>query len=269
MPTTYAHYRFGKRVCKLLPDSIRNTIESYGGLYDLGLHGPDILFYYKALTKNPVSQTGFAMHKRPGQEFFEPALLILREFNDKEPALAYLYGFLCHFALDSVCHPYVEHMVRKSHVTHSAIEAEFDRMLMEQDGLNPLTFRPAAHLVSCPFYAKVISPFFPTIGIKKIRHCLWSIRFYCNMLAVPGWLRRSLIYTVLRIGDRSHTAADMVIRHKKIPACEPMCLELKKRCKGAEALAVELIENFHDCAFCASSPHAALDTRLEHTFGEH
>ena len=49
MPTTYAHYKFGKEVMSALPRPLQNSIENKRALFDIGLHGPDILFYYKAL----------------------------------------------------------------------------------------------------------------------------------------------------------------------------------------------------------------------------
>ena len=54
MPTTYAHYKFGEEVIGALPRLLRSAIENNRELFDLGVHGPDLLFYYKALTKNPV-----------------------------------------------------------------------------------------------------------------------------------------------------------------------------------------------------------------------
>ena len=120
MPTTYAHYRFGRDVYKKLPPQLQAVIRSHGGLYNIGLHGPDLLFYYKAYIKNPVNQTGFAMHSRPGTEFFRQAASVIHtsrlhsRFSGKKPLsfivsskYAYIFGFLCHFALDSRCHPYV------------------------------------------------------------------------------------------------------------------------------------------------------------------
>ncbi len=65
MPSTYAHYRFGKEVLERLDPDLRSVIEAHRELYDIGLHGPDILFYYDALHRNPVSQIGFSMHDRP------------------------------------------------------------------------------------------------------------------------------------------------------------------------------------------------------------
>ena len=49
MPSTYAHYTFGERMLPLFPAKIRALIQENRALYDIGLHGPDILFYYKAL----------------------------------------------------------------------------------------------------------------------------------------------------------------------------------------------------------------------------
>ena len=49
MPSTYAHRRFGADVLALLPDGLRATLEQHRELYDIGLHGPDLMFYYKAL----------------------------------------------------------------------------------------------------------------------------------------------------------------------------------------------------------------------------
>ena len=58
MPTTYAHYRFGKEVTEALPRGLQNTIEYHRDLYDIGLHGPDILFYYKALKSSECDLKG-------------------------------------------------------------------------------------------------------------------------------------------------------------------------------------------------------------------
>ena len=50
MPSTYAHYCFGKAVYRRLPQEIQEEIKAYSPLYMTGLHGPDILFYYNAWT---------------------------------------------------------------------------------------------------------------------------------------------------------------------------------------------------------------------------
>lgn len=264
MPTTYAHYRFGRDVLASLPESCQETIEEYRDLYNIGLHGPDLLFYYKALVKNPVNRAGFAMHDRPGREFFETAAPAVQNLKDQTAARAYLFGFLCHFALDSNCHPYVEKMVRESTSTHSAIEAELDRYLMEKDGLNPMYHKPAGHLKACAFHARVISLFFPDLDVVKIEKCIRSIRFYCGLLAPPGAALHRGFAGFMKLIGCSKSFCDMVIRPEKIQECVPMCGELERLYQKAVQDAAELIENFD--AYIDGA--AKLDGRLEHTFGE-
>ena len=59
MPSTYAHYRFGKDVLGRLPAKQKQDIQAHPDLYNIGLHGPDLLFYYKPISHNPVNQLGF------------------------------------------------------------------------------------------------------------------------------------------------------------------------------------------------------------------
>ena len=69
MPTTYAHDLFGKEVYKRLPSDMKALIRRHGDLYRIGLHGPDILFYYM-VSKNPVTQFGIEMHHEKARAFF-------------------------------------------------------------------------------------------------------------------------------------------------------------------------------------------------------
>ena len=104
----------------------------YRQLYLIGLHGPDILLYYKPLKSNPVNRIGFGMHERPGMEFFRYAVKVIEKKKNKEPYLAYMYGVMCQFALDVSCHGYIDKKIAESGVTHAEIEVEFDRMLMDR-----------------------------------------------------------------------------------------------------------------------------------------
>ena len=70
MPTTYAHDLFGKEVYKRLPSDMKALIRRHGDLYRIGLHGPDILFYYM-VSKNPVTQFGIEMHHEKQEPFLK------------------------------------------------------------------------------------------------------------------------------------------------------------------------------------------------------
>ena len=168
MPSTYAHRRFGANVLEHLPTEIQNQITPYRELYDMGLHGPDLLFYYHAASSNKVGQLGNAMHEEPGEVFFAPAREVIRKTEDRGAALAYVLGYICHFALDSTCHPYVEQYVRSSGVSHCEIETEFDNMLMRRDGYDPLHFFTASHIHPSMERAKVVAPFYKDLTVEEV-----------------------------------------------------------------------------------------------------
>ena len=100
MPSTYAHYRMGKELIKALPESRQTIIRNNMELYLIGLHGPDILFYYKPLKRNHVNSVGYGMHERSGREFFENAAKVIKAHHGESAYKAYVYGVICHFSLD-------------------------------------------------------------------------------------------------------------------------------------------------------------------------
>ena len=73
MPSTYAHYRFGEAVLQKLPLPQQELVAQHKNLFAIGLHGPDILFYYRPLFRNKLGRMGGILHERSGRSFFEPA----------------------------------------------------------------------------------------------------------------------------------------------------------------------------------------------------
>ena len=84
MPSTYAHHRMGQEVIKQVSAPARDIIMKHKQLYDIGLHGPDILFYYHPLVTNPVNAIGYGLHERSGKYFFGKAAEIIEKASDKE-----------------------------------------------------------------------------------------------------------------------------------------------------------------------------------------
>ena len=156
MPSTYAHYRMGQQVRSMLDGNEKKIVEKYPQLYLIGLHGPDILFYYKPLKSNSINSIGYELHKHSGKEFFERARKVISEKKDREPYLAYTYGVLNHFALDVSCHGYIDEKIAASGISHTEIEVEFDRMLMLTDGKDPLRQNLTEHIVPCMENAEVL-----------------------------------------------------------------------------------------------------------------
>ena len=73
MPTTYTHYAYGQEVFHKLPEELQRKIEPYIEYYNIGVHGPDILFYYEPYHKNRVSAVGYRQHEKSGASFLSPA----------------------------------------------------------------------------------------------------------------------------------------------------------------------------------------------------
>ena len=56
MPAFYAHDRFGRKVFARLDGEIKQTIEQHSSQFRIGLQGPDLFFFYKALEGEPGLQ---------------------------------------------------------------------------------------------------------------------------------------------------------------------------------------------------------------------
>lgn len=198
MPTTYTHDYFGKKVYQKLPAEMKKVIRQNGELYRIGLHGPDILFYYM-ISKNPITQFGIDMHKKKARAFFEQGMAQVRHTGDKA-LLAYLLGFGCHYLLDSACHPFVDEMADAGVISHTILEKEYDRFLMEESGKNPYLYRPSDCIVPRYRWAKEIHKVFPLIKSVNIYISIKMMKVLTNlMICNDGEKRRRRIEKLFRL----------------------------------------------------------------------
>lgn len=218
MPAAYAHMVFGKEVTAILPLSAQGSINRYPELFGIGLQGPDILFYYHPSETQAYVLYGHNIHKRPAADFFRYALVQLEKLADleKEKATAYLMGFLCHFILDSNCHPIVRKHTIPGEASHRQIEREFDRFLMEKDKVRPEWFIPWTRTVPlAEKHAEIIGLFYPEAGDKVIRRGIRNMRWYESV--TTGYRMRSrldLTHISEQLEERMisqrHTACEVI-----------------------------------------------------------
>ncbi|UTC63436.1 zinc dependent phospholipase C family protein [Treponema sp. OMZ 787] len=141
MPDFYAHYMHGQKVFDLLSEKTAAEI-SNKNLYNLGLQGPDFLYFHKPFKKNNnyVLQLATEIHNKNCKDFFDAVLKDIKiEPNTDE--FSYMMGFVGHFGLDSCCHPYVNDMVSEMKRDHAEIEMEFEKFLLKHEGLHPLRYK--------------------------------------------------------------------------------------------------------------------------------
>lgn len=248
MPSTYAHYRLGQKVLGQLPDGIKTTINSCKQLYDIGLHGPDILFYYKPLWSCPVNKQGYDMHEKSGREFFENAAKVVSRADERDSraTLAYVYGFCCHFALDVSCHGYIDEKINASGVSHTEIEVEFDRSLLIKDGYTPLTHSLTSHINPIYENADIIRRFYNNLTTDDVMQALDGMIKYNKFLIAPSHLKRYLIYSLLGVTGNYKEMHGLLINYNANPQCADSTEKLNKLYDKAYELAVRLIEEFRD-----------------------
>ncbi|MGN1147996.1 MAG: zinc dependent phospholipase C family protein [Lachnospiraceae bacterium] len=244
MPSTYAHYRMGQEVRACVGKREKDIIEAYPELFLIGLHGPDILFYYRPLQSNSVNRIGYGMHERPGREFFENAGKTIREHGREDAYLSYVYGFICHFALDVTCHGYIDEKIAASGISHAEIEVEFDRELMVMDGLDPIRQKLTNHIVPSAENAEVIHAFFQGTGSKQIQKALKGMILNSRLLLAPTRPKRFLISTFLKLSGHYESMHGLVVNLEKNPECGDSTEKLLTLYQEAKRLAIRLIQEY-------------------------
>lgn len=248
MPSTYAHYRMGQQVRTLVCPDAQRVINRYPELYLIGLHGPDILFYYEPLSSNPTNQIGYATHNRSGRQFFGHARQVLAAHPGNDRYLSYTYGLLNHFALDSTCHGYIDEKIHASGISHTEIEVEFDRLLMTQDRKDPVCQSLTDHIVPSRENAAVIQAFYPGTDTDHVERSLRSMIFYNRLLIAPARPKRWLIYALLRLTGNYPEMHGLVVSYQPNPACADSNARLTQLYSQAVNRAVAMIDRFNDGA---------------------
>lgn len=265
MPSIYAHYRFGEETLALLPSALQENIRPMSRLYHLGLQGPDILFYYHPLSDHAVNSIGFGTHEKPGLAFFLPALERIRTLSGKEQqaSFAYIAGFICHFTLDSQCHPYIERQIAESGIGHLEIETEFERTLMHTDGLDPVSHFVSGYIADQPEDAEIIAPFFPGVTPKQVEKSIHTMQWVHRLLTVPGKVKRTFLYTGLKVIGQYEKLHGLILDPKVNHLCDESSDRLATLYQESLPIAADLILEYH----AALTKKIHLNARYSRTFG--
>ncbi len=149
------HDLFGNLVKDQAPIAVQECAEKYPEAFRWGFQGPDILFF-RSLWKDggPYHYAANRMHSEFTDQMFAAMTEHIRrqETEKKEVMLAYFYGFLCHYALDSSIHPYVYALQKKGEqrnpdasagTIHCQIETDIDMALYSRwEGREITDFHP-------------------------------------------------------------------------------------------------------------------------------
>ena len=156
MPATLTHAKFAMDVYNLLDDTYK-TIDNKDFLkYKMFAQSTDPLMFYniESLHKGKnIRRLQFYFHTNKSQEFFIKLCQIIKDnklYNDSS-IISFLYGFICHYVLDSTIHPFVIYKTgffdKKNKDTykyngyHEYMETYLDNIMIKKMEKNPYSFK--------------------------------------------------------------------------------------------------------------------------------
>lgn len=233
MPSHYAHYRFGSAILPSLPADVRRCVLRFRRLYDVGLHGPDIFYYYRPMSNKAAALLGIRYHEQTGRNFFTRICRAIR-MERSEAASAYLYGVLCHYVLDSRMHRAVHQLSQDTGISHAQMETEFDRYLLELDGkLPPDGKKLTAHLTLTEGECDTVARFYPPATAKMVKDALEAAVRATRLLTVPEGPGRKVLEAGLGLLGRE--VQDLLMQ----PKADTRCAHLNEPLLEQYTLALE------------------------------
>ena len=225
MPSAYAHYRFGTHMIPRMPADIRGPVLRHRALFDMGLHGPDFLFFHSFFKKTPLYQLGSIYHQKSGKDFFSAACAHAKQQTTEE-AIAYLHGLLGHYCLDSGCHPFVYDMTDDTGLEHSELETEFDRHLMHLDGIKKPHETNICHALRLDREEYgTVAGFYPEISTKDAAACIRSMWLSQKLLTIPSPLGHGIVVTFTWVAGGNTSGKVMTVGPN--PKCSHLVEKLR------------------------------------------
>ena len=142
MPAFCTHYLFGEEFLLELPPEKRHN-KDFRSAFFYGVHGPDFLLFHRALPTMPgksFRKLSTKLHSDNPVPLLELLQKAMMSNPDNQYVQGYVAGFICHYALDRVAHPYInflqEAIIRKERiryspsVVHNRIETNIDRFIL-------------------------------------------------------------------------------------------------------------------------------------------
>ena len=131
MPDIVVHNSMGDHVLAGLDREISSLIDP--DIFRFALAGSDpYLYYFFFLRKagRGIRKRQGTMHTKKTQRY----LMEMARMSQDDRMFSYLAGNLCHYALDSTTHPYINALAGKRRGYHAAIESTLGRMELSRQG---------------------------------------------------------------------------------------------------------------------------------------
>lgn len=243
MPASYTHTLYGEKVYQRLSDDLKQKISPYKKFYDMGLYGPDILFFYQPYHHHPLNRQGYQMHEEDAYYFFDEARQLIKTSKNSQAALAYICGFMNHFILDSECHGYIGLIEKKMNASHAEIEADLDRQLLVNEGYIPHKEPVQKYIHTDQDIAEMIAPFFHRTT-KEMHKVLKSMKFYLGLLHCPHKFKLKFLFVCMKIVGAYDSMHGMVIVKDANEKCQESTQHLIKLFNQSIDLSIAMIDEY-------------------------
>ena len=142
MPAFSTHYLFAKEMMNRLQSEADFPINKDAVF--IGAQGPDIFFFHRVLPwqkGKSLRNAGSAMHRAKCGDIIDCFKAYCRSCGENAIAKSYVYGFILHYALDRICHPYIYFVQNRitekypelnEHSVHNMIELSLDSVLLKE-----------------------------------------------------------------------------------------------------------------------------------------
>ena len=125
------------------------------------------------------------MHRESCASFLQKTMHHVKKEGVNSKEFAYLLGFLCHFTLDSECHPYIDAYIEPRNLGHLFLESEFEKYMMRKDGIDPIHTDISNIIPTDMQTAKAMSVFYETLDETSAQKVLKEMRREKRLLYTP------------------------------------------------------------------------------------
>ncbi len=220
MPGFRTHFIFGQICCKELKASpnakdltLYHLMKDYPGAFALGLQGPDIFFYNAPSHLFHKKNMGIRMHGKDTLSMFHTLLHLRGSILDptlQQLADAYILGYIGHYTLDTVCHPYIHYRTNKlsgkdanyTFGCHVLLETDIDGAMLGHFYHKKFSWFHAGHTVALPawqrrflsvFLQRAIEIAYPgsLVFASEVGEAMLSTRLLYDLMEDPhGWKKK-------------------------------------------------------------------------------
>lgn len=155
MPATITHAYFAEDLFNILDKNTKRLISNKKKELMMFSQNTDPLMFYILTLKNgtKIRKLQFVAHTEKTNLFFENTIKYIKKnkYYNNSDVLAFLYGFICHFALDSRTHPFIVYKTGffikedaktyKYNGLHHNMESYLDNYMLKKHHVTKINFK--------------------------------------------------------------------------------------------------------------------------------